>query len=203
MAPVDVVEPAEDPRFLPEQLHRGHAGDVLLQKRVDPGDQRPDDPVRLAGIAAEPLRDHGDQRKDRKRDQRQPPVHDHEHDHDARQHEHVAEDRHDAGREHVVQDIHVGRDPGHQAADRIAVVELHVQLLQVPVDLQAHVEHDALPGDLQRPRLQEFQREGREQDREKRQRDPIEPGQVPGLDVTVDRDLDQIGLRQLQGGRRR
>ena len=55
-APVDVVEAFEIDRLSPEQLHRRHAGDVLLQEGVDPRDPAADDPVRFAHVAAEPLR---------------------------------------------------------------------------------------------------------------------------------------------------
>ena len=68
------------------------------------------------------------------------------------QHEDVAEDRDDTRGEQVVQHVDVGRDPRHQAADRIAVVEADVEPLQVLVDLHPHVEHDALAGQLQQSR---------------------------------------------------
>ena len=73
--------------------------------------------------------------------------------------EDVAEDGDDAGGEHVVDHVDVGRHARHQPADRIAVEELQIEALQVLVDLHAQVEHDALPGHLQRPRLDVFERE--------------------------------------------
>ena len=54
---IDRVEAREVQRFAPEQLHRRHAGDVFLQERVDPRDPAADDPVGIAHVAAEPLRD--------------------------------------------------------------------------------------------------------------------------------------------------
>ena len=54
---VDLVEAREVQRLAPEQLHRRHAGDVLLQERVDARDPAADDAVRLAHVAPEPLRD--------------------------------------------------------------------------------------------------------------------------------------------------
>ena len=124
-----------------------------------------------------------------------------QHDHDADEREDVAEDRDDAGGEQVVQHVDVGRDPRHQPADRIAVVELQVEALQVPVDLHAQVEHDALPGHLQHPGLEVLERERAEQDRRGRASAMrSRPGQVAGGDVLVDRELHQVGLRQLQDG---
>ena len=79
-------------------------------------------------------------------------IHEH-HDHDADQREHVAEDRDHAGREEVVQHVHVGRDARHQPADRVAVVVAQVEALQVAVDRHPQVEHDPLPGQLHRPGL--------------------------------------------------
>ena len=72
-----------------------------------------------------------DQRQDGERYEREPPVHRDQHDHDAEQREDVAEDRHHARREHVVEHVDVGRHARHQPADRIAVVELQVDALQV------------------------------------------------------------------------
>ena len=125
---------------------------------------------------------------------------DDEHDHDAEQREDVAEDRDDAGREQVVEHVDVGRHPRHQPADGIAIVELQVDALEVTVDLHAHVEHDALAGHLQHPRLQVLERERAEQDRQKAERDAIEAGQIAGRDVAVDGHFHEVRLRQLQDG---
>ena len=54
---VDAVESLEVARLAPEQLHRRHAGDALLQVRVDAGDPGAHRAVRLAHVPAEPLRD--------------------------------------------------------------------------------------------------------------------------------------------------
>ena len=115
--------------------------------------------VRLAHVRAEPLRDEPDQRQHREGDERQPPVHPDHHRHDADQREDVAEDRHDAGREQLVQDVHVGRDARHQPADGIPVVEAQVEPLQVSVDLHPQVEHDPLAGHLHHPGLHVLEHE--------------------------------------------
>ena len=54
-----------------------------------------------------------------------------QHDHDAGEREDVAEDRDHARGEEIVEDVDVGRDPRHQTADRIAIVELQVEPLQM------------------------------------------------------------------------
>ena len=77
--------------------------------------------------------------------------------------EHVAEHRHHAGREQLVQHVHVARHPRHQPADGIAIVEPQVEALQVPEDRHPQVEHHPLPDDLHRPGLGELEQE-REQD---------------------------------------
>ena len=92
-------------------------------------------------------------------------------------------DRHDAGGEQIVQHVHVGRHAGHQASDGVAVVELDVEPLQVPVDLHAQVEHDALAGQLHGVRLHVLARERTEEDAEEPQRHPVQPRQVAGGDV--------------------
>jgi hypothetical protein len=197
---VDDVEAVEGPPFLAEQLHRRHPGDVFLEKSIDARDEGAHGAVRLAGVAAEPLRDDNNQRNDCQCNQGKAPVHHEQDDGDADQHEHVAEDRDDACGEQIVQHVDVGRDPRHQAADRIAIVEADVEALQMLVDLHAHVEHDALAGQLQDPRLQELQRERAQQDGKKQQGDAIEAGEIAGGDVLVDRHLHQVRLGELKAG---
>ena len=64
-----------------------------------------------------------EQRDDREGHQGQPPVEPEEHGDDAGEQQQVAEDRDDAGGEHLVQGVDVGGHPGDQAADRVAVEE--------------------------------------------------------------------------------
>ena len=155
-------------------------------------------------LRAEPLRDERDERQHREGDEREPPVHPQHHDHDADQREDVAEDGDDAGGEQIVQHVHVGGDARHQAADRVAVVVAQIQPLQVPVDRHPQVEHDPLPGQLHRPRLDvlggERRRRGRRRTRSARRAQPVEP---PGGDVLVDGDLHQVRLRERRRRRRR
>ena len=196
MLPIDRVEPGEVHPLPPEQLNRRHARDVLLQERVDSRDQAAHGPVGLADIAPEPLRDEEDERQHRERDQRQPPVHPQHHAHDAGQREHVAEDRHNARREQIVQHVHVRRHPRHQPADRIAIVVPQIELLQVPVDGHPEVVHDPLARQLERPGLEVFGAERGDEDRQVERGQPVESGQLPLSDVPVDGDFDQIWLDQ-------
>ena len=70
-------------------------------------------------------------------DQRQAPVEPEEHHHDAGEDHQVAEDRDDAGGEHLVEGVDVGGHPGDQAADRVLVVEAQRQALEAAEDLPA------------------------------------------------------------------
>jgi hypothetical protein len=205
---VDAVEFLEITRLAPEQLHRCHAGDALLQVRVDSGDPGAHRPVRLAHVRAEPLRDQPDERQHGERDDREAPIDPDHHCHDPDQREQIAEDGDDASREQVVQDVDVCRDARHQAADGIPVVEAQVEPLQVFVDLHPQVKHDSLPGQLQQPRLQviEYERSGKR--REIQRGDERQPLDVAPRNVAIDDELDEIGRRQLEhrmsddGGRR-
>ena len=61
-----------------------------------------------------------------------------------RQQEKIVDHGHDAGREQVVQRVHVGGDARHQPAHGIPVEIAHRQALQAPEDLRAHVVHGLL-----------------------------------------------------------
>jgi hypothetical protein len=67
--------------------------------------------------------------------------------------QHVPENRHQPRREQLVQHVDVRGHPGHQTANRVAVVEAEVELLQVRKHLHPQVEHHPLPGDLHGPCL--------------------------------------------------
>ena len=123
---------AKRPRLAPEQLHRRHAGDVLLQEGVDAGD-----PGRArCGSDSRTLRRNHCVTSD-----------------DQRQHENATSASRQSidsstimmpasvkmspkidttpDGEHIVDHVDVGGDAGHQAADRVAVVELQVEALQM------------------------------------------------------------------------
>ena len=69
----------------------------------------------------------------------------------------------------------------------------------MPVDRHPQIEHDPLAGELQRPRLDVFGRERRDEDDEIQRREPIEAFEAPGRNVPVDCRLDQVGLRERRG----
>jgi len=88
---VDVRELVVSAVFPVEELQHGHAADVFLQMRVDARDGDADPAVRVTYFDAEDLRGIEDQRKHRKSDESQLPVH-HRHDgDDSGQHEDVLE----------------------------------------------------------------------------------------------------------------
>ena len=94
------------------------------------------------------------------------------------EHEHVAEGGDDAGGEEIVEDVDVAGDARHQAADRIAIVVAQIEPLQVPVDLHAHVEHDALADHLHQPGLHVFEHEAAGEHQEEPHRDPADAAEI-------------------------
>jgi hypothetical protein len=139
--------------LLAEQLDDADACDPLLEERIDPGKPRTDVPVRIADLAAEQNRRDEHERKDGKRNQGEPPVEQQHGRDDRTDREDVAEDRHDARREHLVQHFDVARDPGHQAPHRVSVEEREFQSLQAREYLSPEVQHHMLadPGREQCP----------------------------------------------------
>ena len=120
--PVERLEPPRRVRLAAEQLHHPHAGEPLLQEGVDPRQPYADVAEGLAHAAAEDAGRELHERDHRERDQRQPPV---ERPAScamiATQGEEVAEDRHHAGGEQLVERLDVGGHARHQPADRVAV----------------------------------------------------------------------------------
>ena len=66
------------------------------------------------------------------------------------------------------------------------------------VDGHPEVEHDALPGQLQRPRLDVFRSERPDENSQVDGRDAVESRKLPRRNVLVDRKLHQVRLRQLR-----
>ncbi len=155
-------------------------------------------------LRPEPLRDERDERQHGEGHQRQPPVHPQHHAHDADEREDVAEDRDDAGREQIVQHVHVRGDARHQPADRIAIVVAEVEPLQMAVDRHPQVEHDPLPGQLHRPGLRRTRR--RTPARARRGRATASrpsPSSWRVAMCSIDGDLHQVGLRERHRGAQR
>ena len=147
-------------------------------------------------------------RQYRERQQRQPPVDAQHHDaHDA-EGEEVVDDGQNAGGEHFIDGVHVGRQPGDQPPHRMGIEEGHVKLLHVAEDVAAKIEHDLLPDPLHEIRLNEFEQVLQTEDGDidfgqlgdsvpwvGRQPPPDPGGRSAGLvhHVQVDADFHQVG----------
>ena len=153
---VDGLEVVVGAALAVEELHHAHARDVFLGEAVDAGDGGADAAEALAHVVAEDAGDDQDERQHGEGDQRQPPV-DAEHDggHDD-QVEEVVHDGQHAGGKHIVDGVHVGGEPGDQAAHGVSVEEADVHALHVAEDVAAQVEHDLLPRPLHQVSLNEL-----------------------------------------------
>src|SRR5258708_38138902 len=153
---VDVRELVVGAALAIEQSQHRHAADVFLQMRVDARDGDADAAIRVTHFDTEHLRGIDDQRKHRKSDERQLPVH-HRHDgDDSGQHEDVLENGNHAGSEQLVKGIHVGGDARDKASNRVLVVKADVHMLQMTENLAAQVEHDFVSGPLHEVGLREL-----------------------------------------------
>ncbi len=199
MFPVPFPELVELAVLLNEDLDHRHAGDVLLKEGVDLDHAGPDPSIGAANLD---LEDHGGQEnegQDRQADQGQLPIRP-EHDrYDAAQQEDVPEDAHDAGREELVEDVHVVGHAGDQPAHGIPVEVADVQGLDVTEDLDPQIVHDPLSGPVHQPRLCERAAELQNQEPEVKQCQKRETVPVADSDVLVDGDQRQERTRQLQG----
>ena len=110
-----------------------------------------------------------------------------------------------AGGEHLVQDVDVGGHPGHQPADRIAIVELKVEPLQMAVDLPCRMSNMIRCPVICSIQVCTYSSDERpeQDDRRTRARSGRAPARSPRGDVSIDRELHQVRLRQLQHRRRR
>ena len=78
---------------------------------------------------------------------------------DEAEHQQIADNGHQAGREQFVQDVDIGGDARDQPADGIAVVIGNVQALEMRHQIAPQVEHGALAGVLHEVRLAELEHE--------------------------------------------
>jgi hypothetical protein len=148
MRVVDPVEAVHLFLFAVEELDDRHPGYVLLKKSVDARYPQTDFAKRRARAEAKPYRQRGEQRQNCERDERELPV-DLKHPyHYVKDHGQVAEYDDHARRKHLVERIDVRSKPGHQPPDRVAVIKLHGQLLQMREDLLSKVVHYVLPHGL-------------------------------------------------------
>ncbi len=200
MVGVERLELAELLRLAREGLRHHHPLERLLQERVEPGQPRPHDPVGVPRADAEVRGDREQDRHHRERDDGEAPVHPEHDDDDARQRHHVAEDRHQAAREHLAHGLDVVEDAGHEPAHGVPVEEARVEALEVPEEHAPEVVHHALAGDVGDVTLDGAQAVERREREEEEEGDPAETWPVRLEDVVVDGDLDQVGLHQLDAG---
>ena len=81
-----------------------------------------------------------------------------------RQRQNVAGYGHDPGREELVQHVHVGGDPGDDAADRLAVEIRNAEALQLGEDFAPQVAHRPLAGQVHDMDMEIARRESGKQD---------------------------------------
>ncbi len=172
MLAVDLGEVPAGARLAAEELDHPHAADVLLQEGVDAGDLHPHLAEALAGPRLEPQGEQEEQRQDRQAPQGEVPVEQEKHGDDAEEQEEVAENRHQAGGEQLVERLDVGGRPGHQAADRLAVEEADRQLLEVAEHVAPQVRHHPLAHQPHHVAL------GEERAEDQHQVEPVEGRQV-------------------------
>ncbi len=136
------VEVAEVFRFSHEHLRRLHAQDCLGVRGGDPGIRLPHDPRGAENLLAE-INAYGKQhRHDRQHRQRQSPiVKEHRHA-DPRHQRRTPYEIHHAPGQDVRQPLAVGREPSHQPADRLGVVEAEREFLQLHECIAANVVAD-------------------------------------------------------------
>ena len=203
------------------QLHDLEAGQVLLQVLVQGGHGQAHHPEEQARRAAEVEGHHGD---DRQREQQNARQFDAHREHDDQRHEEGRElaDQRAETPEQFVQRLDVVRDPGHDAADRHAVVERRGPRFEVAEEVEPEVPqalddggdeghavgvHGHGPGELQgdveaaggeqRGEAESFGDGDREVDHAHVRR----PAVGPAADDVVDPDQgDHDGQQDLQGG---
>src|SRR5262249_54059067 len=142
---VDVGELAEPLLLAIEELNGLSARNVLLRECVQPRDLGPNLAEAFARPPTEPGGGRDEQRHDRQRDEREPPVEVEHHPQRARDQHNVAEHFDQPRSEEFVERVDVGGQPGDQPPDRVGVVKRHLDGLELAEDLLAQVVHHALP----------------------------------------------------------
>ena len=194
---VDVLELEVIPPLLAEGLDRGHAGDVLVEVRIQPRQDAPALPVILPRFCAIGVRGQDHHGKQGEAHEAQAPVQEEHGAGDPGDHQRVAEEGDDAGAQQLVQVLDVVDDAGHQAADGVPVEEGEVVPLEVPEELLADVVHHPLADVLGGVGVGELEEEAQDDRGQIEEGHAVEPGEVPGGDVPVDGDLDEVGAQEL------
>ena len=197
---VDIVETIESAFFLDEELDHLHAGDVLLNVGIKARQLETDLAVYVPYPGAEEKGRPDEQRHDHEGDQGQLPVIVQEGADNEDQHENIADNRHHARGKHLVEDIDVAGNAGHQAADGVLVEETHAQFLEMPENLHADVVLDLLSQPLGDIVLRIIGEEAEEDYTQEYQGDDTEAADVFLGDVIVNRHLGQEGDRDAEDG---
>ena len=212
---VDLLELLPAAPLTVEQLQHRHAGDVFLEVGVDPGDGHPNSPVTLGHRPPKNQGDDDHERHGGQHDGGEQRAHLEHHRHDQAEHQHVAQDGDQARGKQVVQNVDVRGDARHHASDGVVIVEAQLQALKMREEFLAQVVHDALPHQLHREGLREFQEKGeengRQEEREGDLQDSLERvgtqvacqegrklGCGGGVEVAVNLDLEQIRRHRLE-----
>ena len=197
MPGVDVLELGVVPRLAIERLHRAHAAQVLVQEPVHARQPDADVAERAPHFDAKDQRQDHDQRQHRERDAHELGIEAHHRHHDPDEHEHVADDRDHARGEELVQDVHVVREPGHDAAHRMAIEIGDRQPLQVAEELEPQIQHDVLSHPLHDPRLEIGEQVAEHQHRQIEGGDAVQMQHVAVPDAVVDGLLGQVRAGEL------
>ncbi len=200
MRAVDRIEGRPDRRLAMEELHHAHAGEILLQVAVHPGDGTANVAERLTHRAPENRDDQPHRRKDRERHQRQAPVDREHHRADREQRGEVADHGHHTRREELVERLNVGGDARHQTAHRLTIEEWDRETLQPLKDLPAQIRHHALPDPRGQHRLRVLGHKGEEQRRQEPEAKSKQEIGVAGRNGHVDGALGEEGAHQGQPG---
>jgi hypothetical protein len=161
---------------------------VLLQIGVNLRDGHADAPVAFLHFAAE---DHRSQNHEGRGGHQQPghsraqPQHGED---DEAEHQEIAHDSNQAGREQLVEYIDIGGHARHHAAHGVAIVVGDVELLETAHELPAEIEHRFLPGPLHEPALCEVAEQAADDREQIEYRDLHQAGErVGGEPVTEER----------------
>ena len=181
-------------RLASERLDDTHAGDVLGERR---GDKRRSARARGGTRGSTRIRNHAvasdDQRQDRQRREREPPVEDQdEHDRGADEEQGVLDEAGDAVGDELVERFDVVRDPADDRAGAVALEEAEREPLQVREQLVAQVGEDALPDPARLVGLGRRQHERRDAGSEERDDDQRQRVQVLLPDPLVDGELREV-----------
>ena len=156
-------------------------------------------PKSVAGQTAEPEGIAHHQRQKQADAQGQPPVHPEQNPQDAEELDPVVEQGDDHRGEHLVHVLDVVGQPGYQAAGRVAVKKLQLEMQEMNKHHLPHPVHDSLPGPLQNQHLDKVAEKFKGHEGAEKQGQVLEPGKAnlgsgAGIeDKIIHSQPDQIG----------